>query len=478
MDRWSTPTGASMADLGVPVELAPGVRTFANGRTLVGGSPTTVLRLSRAFTGSRSTTHLGRRLLATGIGRPRIEAIPRGVATSITVVVPVHERPTMLEACLASLAPLKVVVVDDGSRQADAIAAVTRRHGAALIRLAVNGGPAAARNAGLAAVRTPLVAFVDSDVVVEADTLLDVARHLADPAVSVAAPRVRALSHPTRPWFERYETALGSLDLGAESGEVRPGTNLAYVPSACLVARLADLGSDPSSVFDAALRVGEDVDLCWRLIAAGRRIRYDADAVAHHQARTSVRDWLGRKVAYGSSAAALAHRYGDQVAPATLTPLSTVAAILLLTRSRWAIPAALASLVHSGRRAGMATDLGVESGLTVPRLAAANLYTAARQVSALLVRHWWPVTAAVLASGHRSHAMRNLVGHALLVDGVATGLTRRRNARRGDPPLGTSGLLLGRALDNLAYGTGLWRGATAARSVRALLPRVIWRSST
>lgn len=464
-----------MADVGVPVELAPRVRTFAEGHTLIGGSPTTVLRLSRPFAGSHSTTHLGRRMLATGIGRPRLDSIPRCAATSVTVVIPVHERPIMLDTCLASLAPLRVIVVDDGSRQADAVAAVTRRHGAGLIRLPVNVGPAGARNAGLAAVRTPLVAFVDSDVIVHADTILDLARHLADRAVSVAAPRVRAVSRRAGHWFERYESALGSLDLGAESAEVRPGTNVAYVPSACWVARVADLGPDLSTAFDAALRVGEDVDLCWRLVAAGRRIRYDADAVAHHQARTSISDWLGRKVAYGSSAAGLAQRHGDQVAPATLTPLSTLAAVLLLARSRWALPTTLVNLVYSGRRAGRATGLGVESGMAVPKLAAANLYTAARQVSALLVRHWWPVAAAALVCGRRSNAVRNLVGDALLVDGVATCLAHRRNANRHDPPLSTSGLLLGRALDNLAYGTGLWRGVVAARSARALLPRVIPR---
>ena len=60
-----------------------------------------------------------------------------------------------------------VVVVDDGSEDPDAVAEVCRRHGATLIRRAVNGGPGAARNQALAVVATELVAFVDSDCEVD-----------------------------------------------------------------------------------------------------------------------------------------------------------------------------------------------------------------------------------------------------------------------------------------------------------------------
>ena len=49
------------------------------------------------------------------------------------------------------------------SLEPHAVAQVAARHGAEVVPLAVNVGPAGARNAGLAAVRTPYVAFVDSD---------------------------------------------------------------------------------------------------------------------------------------------------------------------------------------------------------------------------------------------------------------------------------------------------------------------------
>ena len=57
-------------------------------------------------------------------------------------------------------------------------------------------GPAAARNAGLAAATTPLVAFLDSDVLPDPGWLEPLLAHLADPAVGLVAPRIVALAPP------------------------------------------------------------------------------------------------------------------------------------------------------------------------------------------------------------------------------------------------------------------------------------------
>ena len=99
------------------------------------------------------------------------------------------------------------------------------------------------------------------------------AAHLADPAVAAAAPRMVAV--PAGPgWAGRYTTAACCLDLGDAEARVVPGTRVAYVPTAALVVRRAALvqGAGAGSVFDPALRWGEDVDLVWRLHAAGWRI--------------------------------------------------------------------------------------------------------------------------------------------------------------------------------------------------------------
>ena len=84
----------------------------------------------------------------------------------MTVVVPVRDRHAELTRCLAGLVGgPRMIVVDDGSRDPAAIRGVAAAAGACVVRRPVNGGPAAARNTGLAAADTPLVAFLDSDCV-------------------------------------------------------------------------------------------------------------------------------------------------------------------------------------------------------------------------------------------------------------------------------------------------------------------------
>ncbi|GGO71836.1 glycosyltransferase family 2 protein [Nocardioides deserti] len=90
---------------------------------------------------------------------------------TVAVVVTTHNRAALLDKALASVRAqtvddLDIVVVDDAST--DGTPAVCRRHACAdrrvrVLRLPRNVGAARARNAGLAAVDAPYVAFMDGD---------------------------------------------------------------------------------------------------------------------------------------------------------------------------------------------------------------------------------------------------------------------------------------------------------------------------
>jgi glycosyltransferase involved in cell wall biosynthesis len=84
----------------------------------------------------------------------------------VAVVIPVANRPEMLDRALRSIeaqtvAPVEVIVVDDCSL--DRTPDVAIEHGAKLIRMAVNGGPGPARNAGIESATASWIAFLDSD---------------------------------------------------------------------------------------------------------------------------------------------------------------------------------------------------------------------------------------------------------------------------------------------------------------------------
>ncbi|GAA1151379.1 mycofactocin biosynthesis glycosyltransferase MftF [Nocardioides aquiterrae] len=388
---------------------------------------------------------LARRLLDGNLADPVLDDVPPLDPADLTVVLPVHGRADELGRALAALRPLRCLVVDDASP----VPLTPDGPHVEVIRLERNVGPAGARNAGLAKVSTSYVAFVDCDVTVSAETLLRLGRHFADDRVALVAPRIVGLARSERPrWFERYDERAASLGLGDVGCSVRPGAAVGWLPSACLVGRTDRLGEG----FDPSLRVGEDVDLVWRLVDEGQVVRYDPGEVAHHDARATLRGWLGRKYVYGTGGAPLAARHGDKGAVAVLSPAMATAAAALLLRRRWSVPVAL---LGAGRGVQVLRrtlpDVPGRDRLAVD-LAARGLGWSLRQESALLLRHWWPpvAVAAVL-----SRSVRRAVVGALVVDLVVS---------RG------SGLA-GRRLDDLAYGAGLWAGVLRARSWGAVSVR-------
>ncbi len=405
-----------------------------------------------------TTRLLADRLLAANLADPELAGPV--AAELLTVVIPVRDRAAQLGRALAALGPdLACIVVDDDSHDPDAVAEVASAHGARLLRLAVNVGPAGARNAGLREVRTPYVAFVDSDITVAADVLRRLARHLDDPGVALVGPRVVSRARSRHPaWFERYDEHASSLELGRVGCSVRPGAAVAWLPSACLVGRVAQLGDG----FSADMRVGEDVDLVWRLVASGLGVRYDPSFTAQHDTRATVGAWLGRKFVYGSGGADLAARHGDNVAPAVLSPAFALAAAALLGRSRWAPALAVVGLARGAWRVRRATPEIPRRNVLAARLAVRGLGWSVRQESALLLRHWWP---AALVGALVSRRVRRMVVTALVVDQ----LVATSEASGLSPPV----LFAGRRLDDAAYGAGLWWGAARARSAAVLAVRWI-----
>ena len=215
-----------------------------------------MLRLSRAGAAalaelrsgpvrSRAAATLARRLTDAGLAHPQPPELP--AQPDVTVIIPVRDRPMLLDRCLAALGPgYPVLVVDDGSADPAAVAGVAAAHQARLLRRPASGGPGAARNTGLAEVTSDLIAFLDSDCVPEPGWIERLAAHLADPAVAAAAPRIVPL--PAGPgWAGRYTAASSCLDLGDQPARVAPGHRVAYVPTAALVVRRAALlGAGPA----------------------------------------------------------------------------------------------------------------------------------------------------------------------------------------------------------------------------------------
>ncbi len=483
------------------VDLDRGARVLDGGRTVVGGDPPRALRFTDA--GARALGALlaqdtappaedtaplaqdtappaedtappaedsdpARRALRTrlidgGVAHPRPRRAPASVG-DVTVVVPVRDRAAALDRCLAAVADTRVIVVDDGSRDAAGVVAVCARHGARLIRRERSGGPGVARNAALAHVSTELVAFLDSDCVPDAGWLELLAGTLADPRVAAAAPRVRPVDPDPDPGpgpgpahrragpVARFAASRSPLDMGDAPTAVRPGGRISYVPTAALLVRRSALDGG----FDPGLRHGEDVDLVWRIHDAGHRVRYEPAATVRHAEPRRWRELLARRYRYGTSAAPLARRHPSRLAPIVVHP-RPVAVVALAAAGRPAL-AAGAAVAHVAattvrlRRAG------------VPPRAGAGLAARGLADSAVAIgRAATMLAPALLAAGLVLRRTRPAALGLLLAEPV-------RGWSRVHPRLDPVRWAALAIADDVAYGAGVWAGAARARTTLPLRP--------
>jgi mycofactocin system glycosyltransferase len=436
----------------------------ARGKTLIGGSPPRVLRLTeaggqalseleRSPPVSTATRALARRLLDVGMAHPRPSA--RASVESITVVVPVKDRPTQLERCLGALDPqARVIVVDDGSYDRGACASVAARYGARVVRKTESGGPAAARNAALAQIDTEFVAFIDSDCVAPPCWLQRLLGHFDDPLVAAVAPRVRPLP-PGGPGLRvvaRYLADRSPFDMGDEEGAVRPGGRVSFLPSAALLVRLAALRDR----FDERLRYGEDVDLVWRLHDAGWTVRYDPSVTVTHDETGTLWQMLARRFRYGTAAAPLAVRHPGRLAPVRLQWRPTLVVLLLLRRRPTA--AALVATQHGILLTRRASALGLSRASGTRWLAETTVS------SGLALAHYAGTVGLPLSV---LIALRRRTRAELLVFLTLPALAdwRRRHAEL-DPVCWTALALV----DDAAYATGVYWGCCKVATVEPLVP--------
>ncbi len=255
---------------------------------------------------------------------------PAGPRPSVTVVVCTRDRPEDLRRCLASLlacdpAPDGIVVVDNAPRGRET-EAVVRLAGRATYLLEPRPGLSHARNAGVRAATSEIVAFTDDDVEVTPDWIARLAAPFAEPDVACVTGFVipAALETEAACLFEfeiggfGHEMARRRFDRSylrrgwwrsPEVWKIGAGANMAIRRTA-----FAEVG-----LFDPRLGAGasgcsEDSELWFRLLRAGRICRYDPAAVVyhHHRADRAALDRQLRAYSRGHSVALFAEFAQDR----------------------------------------------------------------------------------------------------------------------------------------------------------------------
>ena len=476
----------------IPLEyrLRPGVRveSAADGSSrVVSGLPLSVLRVNaaaaRLLEQTRGGVSVGRLAADLALSEDKCLDVcesfrrrgilevgaapdPDAATPSVSVIVPTRDRASELADCLAALADLEypaglleVIVVDDGSADPGAVASVAEAHGARLLVNESNRGPAFARNRAAREATGDILAFVDSDCVAAPGWLRALTPHFAWGRVGAVGGRTVGYHHASR--LDRYEEVASSLDMGSSLLFAAQGADSLYVPTCNLLVRRSvyrELGGLRES-----LRVGEDVDLCWRLRERGHVLVYVPEGVVRHKHPSGLGAMLRRRADYGSSEATLHALHPDKHGRLRLPPASAATVALVsaaaVTRRPWVLAVALAPAVLDAARRRRRLR---RSGVQVP--AAQVLSSTLRgHLSALyfayfrLVRYYlWPLAAAgVFAPGVW------LLAALAVVYAGGVDYTRRR------PRLSLPTYLGFYVAEHGAYQTGVIVGHLGARLSRA-----------
>jgi hypothetical protein len=201
---------------------------------------------------------------------------------TISIIIPAYNASATLETCLdaissARLAGAYCIVVDDGST--DATRSIAEEFGVALLSTGGRKGPAHARNIGARASQTEILWFVDADVCVHDDAMEKLLAHFrAEPDLSAIIgayddepaqrnffSQYRNLMHP----FYHYAGGEDARTFWTGCGAIRRDAFFALGGFSLAYAR-------PSI---------EDIELGYRLVAAGHRIRLDAAIQGKHLKR-------------------------------------------------------------------------------------------------------------------------------------------------------------------------------------------------
>lgn len=301
----------------------------------------------------------------------------------ISVVIPARNAEAFLGANLGAVADqlgdfadAELIVVDDKSD--DRTACIARASGARVID-ADGRGPAAARNLGARCARGDVLVFLDADCTPQPGCLRALAAPFVDPLVvgvrGAYATRQRAL-------LARFT----QLEFDEKQERLARSAQVTVVDTACAAYRreafLSFGGFDEGYPSTSA----EDVELSFRVTAAGGRLVFAPGAVVDHRHPEQFRRYLWRKARFGFFRARLYRQYPERLQRDGYTPRLMPVQIVLATLL---VATGAGTLVHRRMAPGFLAALCAFAGSSLPlviRASSSSRALAASVPALVLVR--------------------------------------------------------------------------------------------
>jgi cellulose synthase/poly-beta-1,6-N-acetylglucosamine synthase-like glycosyltransferase len=221
----------------------------------------------------------------------------------VSVIVPVRNRAKDLRDCLESIVSLEhtsfeIIVVDDQSD--DETWEVASRYPVKLLK-GKGKGAYAARNVGVGAAKGAIVAFTDSDCIVDKDWLKNITECYSDDTVAGVGGRVLAAA--TTRVLEVFQS-LGpqevvDSDWRHELGSLERGLFLNGLGSGNMSFRLQAL-KEVNGFAEDMDKCG-DYEICWRIQKRGYRLLYEPEAKVYHKPRSTLAELVIQSYRSGRS---------------------------------------------------------------------------------------------------------------------------------------------------------------------------------
>ncbi len=224
----------------------------------------------------------------------------------VSIVVPVRNRPRDIEACVKSLLNLEypnfeIIIVDNFSD--DDTRAVVRKYPVSLVtEEKINQN--SARNAGIKGAAGQIVAFTDSDCVVDKHWLTYLVAPYADQDIGGVGGRL--VSYSPQSFVETF-LSLGIHHFPTPKKDLIQKKDNKFMSGLVGAANVSYRRKvlEKLEGFDEQYEVLGDYDLCWRVQDSGYKLFFEPGAVVRHRHRSKIADMIKQFYYYGQGQALL-----------------------------------------------------------------------------------------------------------------------------------------------------------------------------
>lgn len=214
---------------------------------------------------------------------------------TVTVIVPVYNAEHTIEECIGSILNLdypkeKLELIFVNNASTDRSGKILKQYEKEIkILYESKRGPATARNKGLLNASGEVIAFTDSDCVVDKGWLKNIVKPLENEEVGIVGGKILAKRPCNK--IEKYgEFIHNHLD---SINSYQPP----YVITMNWASRLSVLKE--MNFFNEDFIRGEDVDLSYRIYMAGYKLVYSEDAIVYHKNEDSLTGLISEGYLHG-----------------------------------------------------------------------------------------------------------------------------------------------------------------------------------